>query len=229
APSDALGRIAIGLAADADMFPSMAKLRAARRLVTRVAEACGAGAAAGKVELAATTSQRMMARRGPWVYMLRTTAACAAAAFGGADAITVLPFTWALGRPDAFARRIARNTHLVLQEESAAGRVVDPAHGSWYVEKLTDELANKAWALFQDIEAKGGMIAALESGFIQGEIARVAEARAKDIANGRVPLTGVSAFPLLADDSVKFAPHPPADPVTKGGTQVAALTPRRLA
>jgi methylmalonyl-CoA mutase len=229
APTDALARIAVAVAADADLFTTIAKLRAARRLLARLAEACGAAAAVESVELAATTSERMMARRDPWVNMLRTTAACAAAAFGGADAITVLPFTWALGKPDAFARRIARNTHLVLQEESAAARVTDPAHGSWHVEKLTDELARKAWTLFQEIEAKGGMIAALESGFIHGEVARVAEARAKDIATGRLALTGVSAFPLLADDGVKFQPHPPADPVTKGGTEVAALLPRRLA
>ena len=162
-----------------------------------------------------------MARRDPWVNLLRTTAACAGAAFAGADAITVLPFTWALGRPDAFARRIARNTHLVLQEESSAARVTDPAHGSWYVETLTAEVASKAWAMFQEIEAKGGMARALEAGFIQDQIARVAEARAKDITHGRVELTGVSAFPLLGDDGVKFAPHPPADPITKGGTSVA--------
>ncbi len=85
----------------------------------------------------------MMARRDPWVNLLRTTTACAGAAFGGADAITVLPFTWALGKPDAFARRIARNTHLVLQEESAAGRVIDPAAGAWFIEKLTDDLARQ--------------------------------------------------------------------------------------
>ena len=99
--------------------------------------------------------------------MLRTTIACAGAALGGADAITVLPFTWALGKPDAFARRIARNTHLVLQEESSLGRVADPAHGAWFIERMTEELAQKSWTLFQDIEAKGGMAAALESGFIQ--------------------------------------------------------------
>ncbi|HET7154404.1 MAG TPA: methylmalonyl-CoA mutase subunit beta, partial [Hyphomicrobiaceae bacterium] len=173
-PRMALDQIAIGLAADADLFLTMAKLRAARRLVSRVADACGAGTAAEKMPYTSTTSERMMARRDPWVNMLRTTVACAGAAFGGADAITVLPFTWALGQPDAFARRIARNTHLVLQEESAAARVIDPAHGSWYVEALTDQLAGKAWELFQEIEAKGGMARALESGFIQGEIARVA-------------------------------------------------------
>ena len=228
-PRMALDQIAIGLAADADLFLTMAKLRAARRLVSRVADACGAGTAAEKMPYTATTSARMMARRDPWVNMLRTTVACAGAAFGGADAITVLPFTWALGKPDAFARRISRNTHLVLQEESAAARVIDPAHGSWYVEALTDQLAGKAWALFQEIEAKGGLARALESGFIQGEIARVADARAKSIANGRVGLTGVSAFPMLADDGVKASPYAPVDPIVKGGTSITPLTPQRLA
>ena len=228
-PRMALGKIALALAADADLFLTIAKFRAARRLVARVAEACGAGSAAEAIQLTASTSERMMARRDPWVNMLRTTIACAGAAFGGAEAVTVLPFTWALGKPDAFARRIARNTQLVLQEESAAARVTDPAHGSWYVEKLTDELAGAAWGVFQDIEAQGGMGAALESGFLQGRIARVAEARAGDIAHGRVELTGISAFPRLGDDGVRIEPHPPFDPVAKGGTSVASLTPRRLA
>jgi methylmalonyl-CoA mutase len=228
-PRMALGRIALALAADADLFLTIAKFRAARRLVSRVAEACGAGSAAESIQLTASTSERMMARRDPWVNMLRTTIACAGAAFGGAEAITVLPFTWALGKPDAFARRIARNTQLVLQEESAAARVTDPAHGSWYVETLTDELAGAAWALFQEIEAKGGMAAALENGFIQDKIARVAEAHAGDIAHGRVELTGVSAFPRLGDDGAKVEPHPPFDPVVNGGTSVAPLKPQRLA
>jgi methylmalonyl-CoA mutase len=228
-PRMALGKIALALAADADLFLTIAKFRSARRLVARVAEACGAGSAAAAIQLTASTSERMMARRDPWVNILRTTIACAGAAFGGAEAITVLPFTWALGRPDAFARRIARNTQLVLQEESSAARVTDPAHGSWYVERLTDDLAKAAWALFQEIEAQGGMAAALESGFIQDKIARVAEARAGDIAHGHVELTGVSAFPRLGDDGVTVAPYPPFDPVVSGGTSVTRLTPRRLA
>ena len=128
-PSAALGKIALGLAADADLFLTIAKLRAARRLTHRIAEACGAERAADALHLTAATSARMLARRDPWVNLLRATTACAGAAFGGADAVTVLPFTWALGKPDAFARRIARNTHLVLQEESAAGRVIDPGRG----------------------------------------------------------------------------------------------------
>jgi methylmalonyl-CoA mutase len=171
----------------------------------------------------------MLARRDPWVNMLRATAACAGAAFGGADAISVLPFTWALGRPDPFARRMARNTHLVLQEESGLGRVMDPAAGAASIEQLTGALAGKAWELFQDVERRGGMAKVLESGFWQGEIARIAEVRSRAVATGRFELTGVSAFPRLADDGVKVEPHPPAAAVVKGGTSVAAMPALRLA
>jgi methylmalonyl-CoA mutase len=202
APVAALPKIAVALSVDADQFLGIAKLRAARRLVWRVAEACGAGDAAARVAFAAETSERMMTRRDPWVNMLRTTMACAAAALGGADAITVLPFTWAMGQPDAFARRIARNAQLVLMEESGLGRVADPAGGSWAVEKMTDDLAHRAWELFQTIEARGGMGEALLSGYVQDEIGKQAERRAKAVATGRLPLTGSSVFPLLGSDGV---------------------------
>jgi methylmalonyl-CoA mutase len=228
-PRAAFAKIGLALAADADLFLTIAKLRAARKLAARVAEVCGATHAVDKLHIAATTSERMMAKRDPWVNMLRTTAACAGAAFGGADAITVLPYTWAMGRPDAFARRIARNTQLVLQEESSLGRVADPGHGAWYIEKLTSDLAHAGWAQFQAIESGGGMAAALESGFIQAEIDKVADARVRDVATGRLELTGVSAFPMLADDGVKVEPHATPEPIVKGGTSVAPLLPRRLA
>jgi methylmalonyl-CoA mutase len=228
-PRAAFAKIGLGLAADADLFLTIAKLRAARKLTARIAGACGASHAIDRLHIAATSSERMLARRDPWVNMLRTTVACAGAAFGGADAITVLPFTWAMGKPDAFARRIARNTHLVLQEESALGRVMDPGHGAWFIERLTEDLARAAWELFQAIEGQGGMAAALESGFIQAEIAKVADARARDIATGRLELTGVSAFPRLAEERPEVEPHPVPEPVVKGGTSVAPLHPRRLA
>ena len=202
APSEALPNIAVTLTADPDQFLTIAKLRAARRLVWRLAEACGAGDATARVAFTAETSARMMAERDPWVNMLRTTIATAAAGMGGADAVTVLPFTWALGRPDAFARRIARNTHHVLLEEAGLGRVADPAGGSWYVERLTSGLASKAWELFKAIEASGGLAAGLISGSIQDDLARSQAARARLIATGRAALTGTSAFPRLADDGV---------------------------
>lgn len=224
----AFGLIRITLAADADQLLTTAKLRAARRIVARIADACGAAEAGATVRIGAVTSERMTTRRDPWVNMLRTATACAAAAFGGADSITVLPFTWALGQPDAFARRIARNVQVVLQEESSLGRVADPAAGSAAIEKLTYDLAAKAWSSFQEYEAQGGMANALTSGLVQDQIAATAAARAKQIATGRIELTGTSAFPLLGSDGVR-AEARPAPPALTGQHLVRALTPRRLA
>jgi methylmalonyl-CoA mutase len=228
-PRVALAKISCALATDADLFVSIAKLRAARSLLARVAEACGVSEIADALNIAATTSERMLSKRDPWVNMLRATVACTGAALGGADVISVLPFTWALGKPDRFALRIARNTHLVLQEESQLARVADPAHGAWFMEKLTADLAHKAWEFFQAIEAQGGMVPALESGFLANEINRVARARATRIAHAQLELTGVSAFPLLGPDGVDVVPHPAAQPIVKGGTSAEPLRSRRLA
>jgi methylmalonyl-CoA mutase len=223
-PKDALPSIAFALAVDTDLFVNAAKVRAARQIIARIAEASGASPAS--MHITANTSARMMAKRDPWTNMLRTSTACAGAAFGGADAITVLPYSWALGIPDRFARRIARNTQLVLQEESQLGRVVDPIGGSWYVEKLTDELAKRAWAMFQDIEAEGGLVTALTSGGLQDDIARVAETRAKAVATGRIELTGVSVFPYLGDDGVKITAYPATAPLPS--PTLRPLTAHRL-
>ncbi|WP_328951992.1 methylmalonyl-CoA mutase subunit beta (plasmid) [Streptomyces sp. NBC_00184] len=201
-------------AATADQFLTIAKLRAARRLWARVAEVCGAPEA-GAQRQHAVTSPVMMTRRDPWVNMLRTTLACLGAGVGGADAVTVLPFDHALGLPDAFARRIARNTSTILLEESHLARVIDPAGGSWYVERLTDELADAAWAFFQGIERAGGQAAALGSGMIADRIAVTWAARSKDLARRKEPITGVSEFPQLAERTVEREPVPPA--ATGGG------------
>lgn len=219
-PADALPKISVALAADADQFSTIAKLRAARKLVWRVADACGAGDAAAKVQFATPTSYRMMAKRDPWTNILRTTIACAGAAIGCADAICVLPFTFALGKPDAFARRVARNIQIVCQEESHLGRVTDPAGGSWYVEQLTDELGKKGWEIFQDIEARGGMLPGLTTGYVQEMIEQTAQARAKQIATGRQDLTGVSAFPLLGDDGIKADAWPVPAATAKSTPQI---------
>ncbi len=222
APAQALPKIAVTLAVGADQLMGLAKVRAARLVLARVADACGA---AGVVcSLGIETSRPMMTRRDPWVNMLRTTMACATAAMGAADVITVLPFTWALGQPDAFARRMARNTSIVLMEESALGRVVDPAAGSFAVETLTAELAKAAWAQFQAIEAAGGLAEMLAAGTWQAQIAATAAAKAKDIATGRVGLTGTSAFPRLGDDGVQVVPWPvPAAEALPNGHRVAPL------
>ncbi|MCX4912346.1 methylmalonyl-CoA mutase subunit beta [Streptomyces sp. NBC_00687] len=194
-------------AATADQFLTIAKLRAARRLWARVAEVSGAPAAGAQVQHA-VTSPVMMSRRDPWVNMLRTTIATLAAGVGGADAVTVLPFDHALGLPDAFARRIARNTSTILMEESHLSRVIDPAGGSWYVERLTDELAGAAWAFFRSIEQDGGQAAALRSGRLGDELAKTWAARSAKLATRREPVTGVSEFPHLAERLVERAPAP---------------------
>lgn len=224
---EALPQIAVSIAVDTDIFLSTAKLRAARTLIARIAEACGAAQSAGKISLTAVTSQRMMTRRDPWTNMLRTTAATAGAAFGGPENILVLPFTQALGASDAFGRRIARNTQIVAQEECGLGRIVDPAGGSWYVEQVTAELALKAWSIFQETEAEGGIVAALTSGHLQDQIAAVAGERAASIATGKFELTGVSAFPLLGPDGVTVTPRP--QPAPTADPVIRPLTPIRLA
>ncbi|WP_369200777.1 methylmalonyl-CoA mutase family protein [Streptomyces sp. PU-14G] len=209
--AQACGQLEFRYAATADQFTTIATLRAARRLWARVAQACGAPAPAGAQRQHAVTSPVMMTRRDPWVNMLRTTVATLAAGVGGADAVTVLPFDDALGLPDAFARRIARNTSAILLEESHLAGVIDPAGGSWYVETLTDELAHTAWAHFQEIEAAGGMAAALRDGLIEQRLRESWDLRTTALARRSEPVTGVSEFPLLDERPVtrEPAPQPP--------------------
>ncbi|MFJ3773120.1 methylmalonyl-CoA mutase family protein [Streptomyces sp. NPDC090075] len=207
----ALAQLEFRYAATADQFLTIAKLRAARRLWARVAEVSGA-ADAGAQTQHAVTSPVMMSRRDPWVNMLRTTIATLAAGVGGADSVTVLPFDHALGLPDAFARRIARNTSTILVEESHLARVVDPAGGSWYVERLTDELAHAGWEFFRTIERDGGQAAVLRSGRLRTDLATTWAERSKKLAKRREPITGVSEFPFLAEKPVERepAPEPPS-------------------
>ncbi|MGA5356523.1 methylmalonyl-CoA mutase family protein [Streptomyces purpurascens] len=194
-------------AATADQFLTIAKLRAARRLWARVAEACGAPRAGAQLQHV-VTSPVMMTRRDPWVNMLRTTIATLAAGAGGADSVTVLPFDHALGLPDAFARRIARNTSTILIEESHLSRVIDPAGGSWYVERLTDELAHAGWEFFRRIERLAGQAAALRSGDLGQDLADTWAARSGKLAKRREPITGVSEFPHIAEKPVVREPAP---------------------
>jgi methylmalonyl-CoA mutase len=181
------------LATDADQFLTIAKFRALRKLFARVEAACGL--AAQPIFVSAETAWRMMTRRDPWVNVLRTTIATFAAGLGGADSVTVLPFTAALGLPDAFARRLARNTQLILLEESNLARVADPAAGSGGIEALTQQLCGAAWPFFQEIESAGGAHAALASGLVARKVAAIRHEREAAVARGREPITGTSEFP----------------------------------
>jgi len=193
----ARGMIYFRLSADADEFLTIAKFRALRKLWAHVENACGLTPMAAYV--AAETAWRMMTRRDPYVNMLRTTIAVTAAGVGGADSITVLPHTAALGLPDAFARRIARNTQLILLEESNLAKVADPAAGSGAIEDLTSKLCTAAWAQFQEIDAVGGAWAALERGLVQKNVAAVRAERQKSAARRKDALTGTSDYPNLAE------------------------------
>ena len=196
------------LSADADQFLTIAKFRALRKLWARVEAACGLAPEPGFIS--AETAWRTMTQRDPHVNILRTTVATFAAALGGADAITVLPFTAARGLPDRFARRIARNTQLVLLEESHLAKVADPAAGSGAIEDLTDELCRSAWAQFREIEGAGGIAAALSSGLVQQKVANVRAQRAAALARRQDALTGVSIFPNLSEsDATVDMPAPP--------------------
>jgi methylmalonyl-CoA mutase len=205
--ADALRQISFRFAADDDQFATIAKLRAARRLWARVAEVVGAPDA-GAATIHAVTSKAMMSQRDPWVNMLRTTLAAFAAGVGGADTVLVETFDAAIdgglpGTAVTFSRRMARNTQLLLLEESHLGRVVDPSGGSWFVEDLTDQLAQQAWAKFQELESLGGFVAA--RAHLSAQIAEVAARRADDIAHRRTALTGVNEFPNLAENPLAQA------------------------
>lgn len=185
-------------AATDEQFPTIAKLRAARRLWARVLELSEIGEQVPQRQHA-VTSRPMMSAYDPWVNMLRTTVAAFAAGVGGADAVTVVPFDSPLGRPDAFGRRIARNTSALLIEESHVARVTDPAGGSYAVERLTDDLARAGWDELGRIEAAGGASAALGDGSFLARIDEVVERRDQEIATRQRPLTGVSEFPHLGE------------------------------
>ena len=192
--AEAFARITLGLSADADYFLTIAKLRAARQLWARIAVACEAGQTA---RIEARTSRRMLARQDAWTNMIRLTAAGFGAAVGGADAVVLGHFTDAIGLPTAFARRQSRNSQLVLMEEAHVGRVADPAAGSGYVEAMSDQFARAAWAKLQEIEAAGGLVAALVSGLIARDIEAAKAARPEP------KLVGVNAFPPVKEHPVE--------------------------
>ena len=214
----ARGMIYFRLSADADEFLTIAKFRSLRKLWARVEDACGL--APKPAYVAAETAWRMMTQRDPYVNLLRMTIAVTAAGVGGADSITVLPHSAALGLPDAFARRVARNTQLILLEESNLAKVSDPAAGSGAIEDLTSKLCVAAWAQFQEIEKAGGAWAALERGLVQKNVAAVRTERQKAAARRKDALTGTSDFPDLHEKSAAVLDVAPVVPPRKTAAAV---------
>jgi methylmalonyl-CoA mutase len=226
---DAQGMVYARLAADADQFLTLAKFRALRLLWARIEKA--SGLAPKPLFVAADTSWRMLTQRDAYVNMLRATMATFSAGLGGANAITVLPHTLALGLPDPFARRVARNTQLVLLEESNLAKVADPAAGSGGIEALTRELCEAAWALFQQTEKAGGIFAALEQNLLQPKVAATRKAREANIAKRREVLTGASEFPNLHEAAAPVLSAKPVAlaPYGEAKFKFDPLPPMRLA
>ncbi|MHA1518331.1 MAG: methylmalonyl-CoA mutase family protein [Alphaproteobacteria bacterium] len=225
---DARRLVFFRLAADQNQFLTTAKFRSIRKLWSRIEEACGLEPEPAFVS--AETAWRMMTKRDPQGNIVRGTIAALAAAIGGANAVTMLPFSAALGLPDAFARRVARNTQTILLEESNLYRVADPSAGSGAMESLTRDLCLKAWKLFQAIENEGGSAAALHAGLIQGEVAKARAAREVAIACRKDSLIGTSDFHDLAEDDVAVLDGETSAPFKNEGEQTAEpLRPTRAA
>ena len=199
----ALDQISFRFATTDDQFAQIAKFRAARQLWARVAEIVGAPEH-GTCPQHALTAPVMFTQRDPWVNMLRSTVAAFAAGVGGATDVEVLPFDWAIpgGLPKtsrSFARRIARNTNLLLLEESHLSHVIDPGGGSYFIEAFTTQLADKAWDVFTSVEAEGGLQQAFAAGTVAKLLDDAHEAQRKDIARRIKKITAINEFPNLAE------------------------------
>lgn len=213
--ADAARLLEFRLAATDEQFPTIAKLRAVRRLWARVLELSGlTGDDAPPMRLHAVTSRPMMSRYDPYVNMLRTTVAAFAAGTGGADALTVLPFDAPLGRPEVLGRRVARNISALLVEESHVAVVADPAGGAYAVEKLTDDLAAAAWEVLGTLESGGSL---------EELVAATAAERAQQVATRRRPITGLTEFPNLAEQLPERRPDGAFDGVRSYGADFEAM------
>ncbi|GJQ61670.1 MAG: methylmalonyl-CoA mutase [Melioribacteraceae bacterium] len=183
-------------------FMEIAKLRAVRVLWAKVLESYGVAADQRKMFIHAKASQFNQTVYDPYVNMLRTTTEAFSAVVGGVDSMHTNPFDETIGLPDSFSRRIARNTQIILKEESHLDQLIDPAGGSYYVEWLTNEVAKKAWELFGELDEKGGIVETLKSGEANKKIAAVNEARAKDFKKRKEVLVGTNMYANMTEKKI---------------------------
>lgn len=193
-------QIQFTFSAGADLWLTIAKFRAARRVWQNVLTACGVEPI--PMKLNAVSAVYAISVKDPWINILRGTAACFAAAIGGADTITTLPHDLFLGTTNDFSRRVARNIQIVLMEESSLARVSDPAAGSYSLEKVTGDMAHKSAGLFADMEAAGGIIAALRSGSLATAAEKAADQRNSSVRRRTISITGVSEFPNIQEPAL---------------------------
>ena len=200
---DVAPRMRFSFTVGSNFFMEIAKLRAARVLWARVVQAFGGSQASQRMTLHVRTALFNKTVCDPYVNLLRTTAEAFSAVLGGVDSLHVGPFDDAFRLTDDFSRRIARNTQLILQKEAQLARVVDPAGGSWYVETLTEQLARKAWTLFQEVEKQGGIFKSLVAGFPQAEIEKIAKQRVANTATRRDVIVGTNLYPNVGEPQLE--------------------------
>ncbi|XRG80553.1 methylmalonyl-CoA mutase family protein [Rossellomorea sp. GAMAL-10_SWC] len=194
---DAATKILFSFSVGSNFFMEIAKLRAARMIFARMLKELGGNEASQKMQIHSRTSSWTKTIYDPYVNILRGTVEAFAGVIGGSDSLHVSPFDESIKSSDEFSRRIARNTHLILEKESNLSKVADPAGGSWYIESLTYSLAEKAWELFQKIEEKGGMVKAIQEGFPQALVRQVAEEKSSNIKNRKDKFIGTNIYPNL--------------------------------
>ncbi|MDS4021595.1 MAG: methylmalonyl-CoA mutase family protein, partial [Candidatus Competibacter sp.] len=202
---DIAPRIRFSLSIGSNFFMEIARLRAARLLWAKIVQAFGGNEASQKMSLHARTSAWNQTVYDPHVNLLRATTEAFSSAVGGCDSLHISPFDELLRVPDEFSRRVARNTHTVLREESHITKTIDPAGGSWYVENLTDSVGRKTWAIFQEVEKQGGMAKALEAGWPQAQIADTAAKRAANLARRKDIFVGTNMYPNLKETRIEPA------------------------
>jgi methylmalonyl-CoA mutase len=174
----------------------IAKLRAARVLWNRITSVYGATDDQCKMQIAAVTSSFTKTVNDPHVNLLRAGNEAFSAVIGGVQYLHVSPFDDLTGA-SPFSERVARNTQLLLKEEAHLKKVIDPAGGSWYVEELTNNLAEKAWGFLQQIEANDGILEALKSNWLQQEIAAVYQKKNQDVQTREKSIVGTNVYANL--------------------------------
>jgi len=228
--ADIVARMRFEVSVGTSFIPEIAKLRALRLLFGQVVHAFDESLTAPKAFLRADTSRWSLTLYDPHVNLLRSTTEATAAILSGCDELSIQPYDGATGQPSAHARRLALNIQHILKHEANLDVVADPAAGSHFLETLTDELASAGWAFFQEIEARGGLIAALQNGFIQQEIETSRKQRFSRIDAGQTVFVGTNAFPQIAESRLDDAPadsasKTPSDalPAVRGPAHFEAL------
>jgi methylmalonyl-CoA mutase len=200
---DIAGKTFFNVAFGPAFFIEIAKMRAMRKLWAKVVKEFGGSEESGKIHLFARTSKLNKSRLDQYVNLLRNTTEALSAILSGCDALHVEYFDEPFGAPSEFSRRVARNIQLVLMEECNLPDVIDPVCGTWFVEKLTEEIAEKAWSLFVEIEKQGGMVKAIENNYVQDLLEEKAKQRLTQLSNRKDILVGTNKYPNKNEKEAK--------------------------